>query len=61
MNDYSRPLPDDVTLAVMVRLKPKTLHMVDRFGEEFGLSSRGDVISRLLEEIFDDPGESVKD
>lgn len=37
---------------VTVRLKPETLLAVDRLRQEFGLKSHGDVISRLLDQLF---------
>ena len=52
MSDQTLPQPEDESIEVTVRLKPETLVMVDRFRQEFGLRSRGDVVSRLLDELL---------
>jgi len=52
MSDQTLPQPEDECIEVTVRLKPETLVMVDRFRQELGLHSRGDVVSRLLDELL---------
>jgi len=52
MSDQTGPKPDDDSIEVTVRLKRKTLLMVERFRREFGLSTRGEVVSRILDELL---------
>jgi len=52
MGDQNRPQPDDDSIEVTVRLKPETLLMVERCRREFGLSTRGEVVSRILDELL---------
>lgn len=52
MTHQSRRNPEDETVAVVVHLKLQTLLIVDRFRQDNGLSGRGEVIGRLLEEVL---------
>lgn len=55
MRDQNEQRSDDDTpieFSVSLRLKPKSVAMIKRFGDEFGLSSKGATISRILDELF---------
>lgn len=47
---YSQSPKEEI--AITLRVRPETLLKVDRFREEFGLRSREDVVSRLLDELL---------
>ena len=55
MSDQNKQRSDDDTpieFSVSLRLKPKSVAMIERFGDEFGLRSNGATISRILDELF---------
>lgn len=56
MNDQAPDIPSDQGIEVRLQLRPETLVMVDRIRVEFGLRSRGAVISRLLDELHGSTG-----
>jgi len=57
MSDQTELRTDDDSIEVTVRLKRKTLLMVERFRREFGLSTRGEVVSRIMDELLAPPDE----
>lgn len=65
MRDQNEQRSDDDTpieFSVSLRLKPKSVAMIKRLGDEFGLSSKGATISRILDELFcgDDNGNALQ-
>jgi len=55
MSDQNEQRSDDDTpieFSVSLRLKPKSVAMIKRFGDEFGLKSNSATISRILDELL---------
>jgi len=55
MSDQNEQRSDDDTpieFSVSLRLKPKSVAMIKRFGDEFGLKSNDATISRILDELL---------
>ena len=49
------PLSDDPYVSITVELRQSTLEWLDSILDEFGMRSRGDLVSRLLDEIAKPP------
>ena len=55
-NHWEHPMPsdgpiDDPSVRISVELRVSTIDWLDSLKEEWGIRSRGDLISRLLDEL----------